>query len=127
LAAVRKNKAIIRFVTYKTEDKPKRIGDCSFNLWQYAIIPENGLIPDNLRKYKMTKDCNDKLSKSIDKFSRVNYTVTSELVEINGDDTFSMYHGTEWDDTITDASWMEKVNVMNDKNYYSKPLASDYK
>lgn len=43
----------------------------------------------------MTKDCNDKLSKSIDKFAFINYTVTSELVEINGDDTFSMYHGTE--------------------------------
>lgn len=75
----------------------------------------------------MTKDCHDKLIKSIDKFALLSYTVTSELVEIDGDDTFSMYHGTEWDDTITDASCMEKVNVMNDKSYYSKPLASDYK
>ena len=120
-------KATIRFVTYKTEDRPKRIGDWNFNLSVYAKIPENGSTPANIKKYKMTKECVDKLSKSIDKFSLLSYTISSELVEIDGDDTFSMYHGTEWDDTITDASWMDKVNVMNDKNYYSKSLASDYK
>ena len=67
-------------------------------------MPKYGSNPTNYSKFSMTKNCIEKLSKSIDKFSLVNFAISTELVDINGDDTFSMYHGTENEDTITDAS-----------------------
>lgn len=51
----------------------------------------------------------------------------TELNDIDGDDTFSMYHAGECDDTITDASCMEHIRPMTDRSYYSKPLKSDLK
>lgn len=62
------------------------------------------------------------MTKSIDNFSICAFTINTELLEVDGDDTFSMYHGTECDDTITDASCMERTQPLTDRNYYAKPF-----
>lgn len=127
LGCCEEKKALLRWVTYKTSDTAKRIGEWSINLWNFAKIPENGKTPEDLSKFKFSKDWVEKVGKSIDRFSLIHFTVNSELVEVDGDDTFSMYYVGDNDDTVTDASWMEQVKEMNDKSYYSKGLGSELK
>jgi hypothetical protein len=62
------------------------------------------------------------MTKSIDRFAICRFSIKTELIEVDGDDTFSMYHGTEGDDTITDASCMERSQPLTDRSYYAKPF-----
>ena len=127
LGCCEEKKANIRFITYKTSEGAKRIGDVSINISNFVKVPEYGSPVSNLKKYKETKGWLERMSKGLDRFAMCDFEVSSQLVEVDGDDTFSMYHGDDWDDTITDASWIEKNRPLTDRNYYAKPFEDNLK
>lgn len=126
LGCCEEKKIFIRFLTTKVgEDKPKRIGDLPINIVDVAKVPQGNV--SDLKKYNFHKNYFVKLPKAVDRFAMLEYSVDTELIEIDGDDTFSMYHGTECDDTITDASCMENTRPLTDRAYYARPLEHDLK
>ena len=127
LGCCEEKKLVIRFVTTKGDGKAKRIGDWVLNTAEFVKIPQILAGAVDYSKFKNNKDWVEKLTTCIDRFGLCNFTVKTELVEIDGDDTFSMYHGGDCDETVTDASCMEHIRPMTDRSYYSKPIKSDLK
>lgn len=119
---------ILRFVIYKNSESAKRIGDVPLNISTFVKIPEYGSEISSLKDFKTTTKCIEKLQKGIDRFAMWEFEISSALVEVDGDDTFSMYHGNnDCEDTITDVSCIEKNRSMTDKNYYAKPFEENLK
>lgn len=56
LGCCEEKKMTIRFVTYKTPDQAKRIGDIGVNVSDFVKIPEIGAKISNYAGYKQTKD-----------------------------------------------------------------------